>query len=67
MDEHKQPGTIEMRLMALGAALVGKHEQAAHIIADALEHIDSLHREIAAYRRLESGRRDAKARARRPR
>jgi hypothetical protein len=53
MDERMEP--VEMRLMTLGAALVGcrveiNGEESAHIVADAMEHIAKLKRQIVELR-----------------
>jgi hypothetical protein len=50
MDEKLTP--VEMQLMTLGAALVGCRveidgEEAAHIIADAMDYIDDMHKRLA--------------------
>jgi|694.fasta_scaffold72301_8 hypothetical protein len=50
MVENVKP--VEMRLMALGAALVNARieidgEEAAHIIADAMDYIDDMHKRLA--------------------
>ena len=49
MDERLEP--VEMRLMTLGAALVGCHveingRESANIVADAMDHIAKLKRQI---------------------
>jgi hypothetical protein len=63
---------VEMRLMTLGAALVGCHveingQESAHIVADAMDHIAQLKRQLYELRKQQADRIAAKARARRPR
>ena len=58
---------VEMQLMALGAALVGTNEEAARIVADAMDHIDQLRKQLHELRKRETDRKVAKAKARRPR
>ena len=65
MDEQLAP--VEMELMALGAMLVGTNEKAAHIVADAMDHIAQLKRQLYELRKQQADRIAAKARARRPR
>jgi hypothetical protein len=65
MDEQLEP--VEMRLMTLGAMLVGTNEKAAHIVADAMSYIDELKRQLHELRKQQADRTAAKARARRPR
>jgi hypothetical protein len=70
MDEKLTPW--EMQLMTLGAALVGcrveiKGEEAARVVADALERIDLLKKELFFLRTQNAARSVNKARARKPR
>jgi F0F1-type ATP synthase membrane subunit b/b' len=63
---------VEMQLMALGAALVGARieingREAARIVADAMDHIDQLRKQLHELRKRETDRKVAKAKARRPR
>ena len=73
MAEHDpQLAPVEMELMALGAALVGARleingREAARIVADAMDHIDGLRKQLHEVRKRDADRIAAKARARRPR
>jgi hypothetical protein len=71
MDEQRMT-PVEQRLMMLGAALVNARleingEEAAHIVADAMERIDLLQKELFFFRKQNAARAINKARARRPR
>jgi hypothetical protein len=71
MDEQRLT-PVEMRLMTLGAALVGcrieiNGEEAARTIADAMERIDLLQKELFFFRTQNAARSVNKAKSRRPR